>query len=193
MLLSIFPDVDIVLELAGVDLDHRTFTHSIIIWLGIGGIVTFLISLKSPRGSEVAIYLIAYMSHLVVGDILVEHINVLYPIGDFTIDSTIVSGSWQHICLEVMLIGFMALVVITKFKHKKKAFFSDHGAADSILYLLLILAISISLTYILNEFQFSLVQVLILIILHSLAIATIILLWIGSRSSKRQQYLISNL
>ena len=189
MLLSIFPDVDIVLGLAGVDLDHRTFTHSIIIWLGIGGIVTFLITLKSPRGSEVAIYLIAYMSHLVVGDILVEHINVLYPIGDFTIDSTIVSGSWQHICLEVVLIGFMALVVITKFKHRKKeSFFTDHGAADSILYLLLVLAISVSLTYILNEFQFSLVQVLILIILHSLAIATIILLWIGSRGSKRQQH-----
>jgi hypothetical protein len=194
MLLSILPDVDIVLELAGVDLGHRTFTHSIIIWLGIGGTVIFLISLKSRRGSEAAIYLIAYMSHLVIGDILVEHINVLYPIGDFTIDSTIRSSSLQHISLEAVLIGVMAVVVIIKFKHRKKepSFFSYHGIVDSYLYLLLVLAISISVIYVLNEFQLGLAHALLLIMLHSAAIATVILLWIKSKGTERQQHLVSN-
>jgi putative Mn2+ efflux pump MntP len=133
------------------------------------------------------------MSHLVIGDILVEHINVLYPIGDYTIDSTIRSSSLQHISLEAILIGFMAAVVITKFKHRKEeSFLTYHGAADSILYLLLVLAISVSFMYILNEFRFSLERVLILVILHSSAIATIILLWIGSRGSKPQQHIVPN-
>jgi membrane-bound metal-dependent hydrolase YbcI (DUF457 family) len=189
MLLSIFPDVDIVLELAGVDLGHRTFTHSIIIWLGIGGTVIFVISLKSRRGSEAAIYLIAYMSHLVIGDILVEHINVLYPIGDFIIDSTIRSSSLQHISLEAVLIGLMAAVVIIKFKHREKemSLFSYHGTADSFLYLLLVLAMFISAIYILSEFRLSLVDVLMLVTLHCAAIATIILLWIESRVQRKQR------
>jgi membrane-bound metal-dependent hydrolase YbcI (DUF457 family) len=197
MLLSISPDIDIVLGLVGIDLDHRTFTHSIIIWLVIGGTIIFLISLKlkSRGGSEAAIYLIAYMSHLMIGDIIVEYINILYPIGDFTINSTIRSGSLKHISIEAILIGLMAAVVITKFKGRKKesSLFIYHGITDSFLYVVLVLAIAVSAIYILNEFQLSLVHVLILVMLHSGAIAIIILLWVESKcTQRRQQHLASN-
>jgi len=182
MLLSVLPDIDIVLGLAGIDLVHRTITHSIIIWFIVGGAIVFLISLKYKRGSEAAIYLTAYMSHLVIGDIVVEYINIFYPIGDVTVYSPIESGSMQHISLEAILVGLMSTVVITKFKNRKKKLFhfGYHARVDSFLYLLLILAIIISAIYIIVEFQFSLVYVSILIILHSAAIATIILLWIAS-------------
>jgi membrane-bound metal-dependent hydrolase YbcI (DUF457 family) len=197
MLLSVLPDVDIILGLAGIDLGHRTLTHSIIIWSIVGGAIVFLISLKYKRGSEAAIYLIAYMSHLVIGDIIVENINIFYPIGDVTIYSTIESGSLQHISLEAILVGLMATVVITMFKHRKKnsCRFGYRATADSFLYLLLILAIPISAIYIIIEFQFSLVYVSILVILHSAAIATIILMWIvskGTKGTKRQQHLVSS-
>jgi len=185
MLLSVLPDIDIVLGFAGIDLVHRTITHSIIIWFIVGGALVFLISLKYKRGSEAAIYLIAYMSHLVIGDIVVEYINIFYPIGDVIVYSPIESGSIQHISLEAILVGLMATVVITKFRNRKKKLFhfGYRARVDSILYLLLILAILISAIYIIVEFQFSLVYVSILIILHSAAIATIILLWIASRET----------
>ena len=52
MFLSVLPDVDIILGLAGIDLGHRTLTHSIIIWSIVGGAIVFLISLMYKRGSE---------------------------------------------------------------------------------------------------------------------------------------------
>jgi hypothetical protein len=85
--------------------------------------------------------------------------------------------------------------VIIKFKHRKKepSLFSYHGIVDSFLYLLLVLAISISVIYVLNEFQLGLAHALILIMLHSAAIATVILLWVKSKGTERQQHLVSNL
>ena len=74
------------------------------------------------------------MSHLVIGDIIVEYINIFYPIGDVTIYSTIESGSLRHISLEAILVGLMATVVITMFKHRKKNSprFGYRATADSI-------------------------------------------------------------
>ena len=197
MLLSVLPDVDIILGLAGIDFGHRTLTHSIIIWSIVGGATVLLISLRYKRGSEAAVYLIAYMSHLVIGDIMVEYNNIVYPIGDVTIYSTIESGSLQHISLEAILVGLVATVVITMFKSRKKNLFrfEYRAAADSFLYLLLILAITISAIYIIVEFHFSLVYLSILAMLHFVAIATIILLWVlskGTKDTKWQQHLVSS-
>lgn len=197
MLLSVLPDIDIILGLAGIDLGHRTLTHSIIISLIVGGAIVFLISLKYKRGSEAAIYLIAYMSHLAIGDIVVEYINIFYPIGDVTIYGAIESGSLQHISLEAILVGLMVTTVIIMFKHRKKnsSRFGYRPTADSLFYLFLVLAIAISAIYIITEFQYSLVYVSILVLLHSAAIATIILLWIvskGTKDTKRQQHLVSS-
>ena len=185
MLLSVLPDVDIILGLAGIDLGHRTHTHSIIIWSIVGGAIVFLISLRYKRGSEAAIYLMAYMSHLVIGDIIVEYNNIFYPIGDVTIYSTIESGSLEHISLEAICVGLMATVVITMFKSRKRNLsrFGYRAPTDSFLYLLLTFAIAISAIYITVEFQFSLVYVSILAMLHSVAIGTIILLWVVSKGT----------
>ena len=197
MLLSVLPDVDIILGLAGIDLGHRTLTHSIVIWPIVGGAIVFIISLKYKRGSEAAIYLIAYMSHPVIGDIIVEYTNIFYPIGDVTIYGPIESGSLEHISLEAILVGLMAAAVITMFKHRKGDLsrFGYRATADSFLYLLLVLAIAVSGIYIIIEFQYSLLYASIIVILHSAAIATIILLWIvskGTKDAKRQQHLVSS-
>ena len=197
MLLSVLPDVDIILGLAGIDLGHRTFTHSIIIWFIVGGAMVFLISLKYKRGSEAAIYMKPSISYLVIGDIIVEYTNIFYPIGDVTIYGAIESGSLQHISLEAVLVGLMATVVISMFKHRKKdsSRFGYHAATDSFLYLLLISAIPISAVYVVIKFQFSMAYVSILVILHSAAIATIVLLWLvskGTKDTKRQQHLLSS-
>ena len=80
MLLSILPDIDMVFRLAGIDLGHRTFTHSAIIWLLIGGITISFFTIKYRKGSAAAVYLIAYLSHLLIGDIIVAPINLLYPL-----------------------------------------------------------------------------------------------------------------
>jgi membrane-bound metal-dependent hydrolase YbcI (DUF457 family) len=49
MFLSILPDVDLVFRLAGIDLGHRTITHSAIIWLIVGGILIVFHNKVSKR------------------------------------------------------------------------------------------------------------------------------------------------
>ena len=51
MFLSILPDVDLVFRLAGIDLGHRTITHSAIIWLIVGGILISFFTIKYRKGS----------------------------------------------------------------------------------------------------------------------------------------------
>ena len=75
MFLSILPDIDILFRLAGVDLGHRTLTHSVIIWLVAGVILISFFTIKYRKGLIAAVYLIAYLSHLVIGDIFVAPIN----------------------------------------------------------------------------------------------------------------------
>lgn len=124
MFLSILPDIDILFRLAGVDLGHRTLTHSVIIWLVAGVILISFFTIKYRKGLIAAVYLIAYLSHLVIGDIFVAPINILYPLGDFIVNSPIKNGSWQHIFLEILFFTLMATIVITRyysFKRKNEA------------------------------------------------------------------------
>ena len=65
--LSILPDIDIIFRIAGIELGHRTITHSAIVWLIIGGILVSFFRLKYQKGSEAAVYLVAYLSHLIIG------------------------------------------------------------------------------------------------------------------------------
>jgi membrane-bound metal-dependent hydrolase YbcI (DUF457 family) len=178
MFLSILPDVDLVFRLAGIDLGHRTITHSAIIWLIVGGILISFFTIKYRKGSVAAVYLIAYLSHLVVGDVLIPPINILYPVGDFIVTSPIKGGSFQHILLETLLFALMASVVITKyylFKRRNKDIFlfRYRRKMDTLLYAVLILAIIVSVFFVLNKFELSLVDVSIVALLHSSAIFVI--------------------
>jgi hypothetical protein len=122
--------------------------------------------------------LIAYLSHLVIGDVLIAPINILYPVGDFIVTSPIKGGSFQDILLETLLFALMASVVITKYYSFKRRnedifLFRYHREMDTLLYPVLILAIIVSVFFVLNKFELSLVDVSIVALLHSSAIFVI--------------------
>jgi membrane-bound metal-dependent hydrolase YbcI (DUF457 family) len=196
MFLSILPDIDILFRLAGMDLGHRTFTHGIIIWLVVGGILISFFTIKYGKGLEVAVYLIAYLSHLVIGDTFVGPINILYPLGDFIVNSPIKGGSLQHIFLEILLFTLMATIVITRYysfkmKNEDIFLFRYHCKTDKFLYPVLILAIIISFFYVVAEFEFSLVEISVLMLLHIALVSIIMLIWLASKCAKRQECVVS--
>ena len=189
MFLSILPDIDLVFRLAGIDLGHRTITHSAIIWLIVGGILISFFTIKYRKGSVAAVYLIAYLSHLVVGDILIAPINILYPLGDFIVNSPIKGRSLQHVLLETLLFTLMANVGITRYYSFKSGnedifLFRYHCKMDTFLYPVLILAIIISVFFVLYEFELRLLEVSIVTLLHSAAIFVIMLIWLVSKYTK---------
>jgi membrane-bound metal-dependent hydrolase YbcI (DUF457 family) len=196
MFLSILPDIDILFRLAGMDLGHRTFTHGIIIWLVVGGILISFFTIKYGKGLEVAVYLIAYLSHLVIGDTFVGPINILYPLGDFIVNSPIKNGSLQHIFLEILFFTLMATIVITRYysfrrKNEDIFLFRYHCKMDTFLYPVLILAIIISFFYVVARFEFSLVEISVLMLLHIAVASIIMLIWLTSKCAKRQERVVS--
>ena len=197
MLLSILPDIDMIFRLVGIDLGHRTFTHSAIIWLIIGGITISFFTIKYRKGSVAAVYLIAYLSHLVIGDVIVAPINLLYPLGDFIVNSPIKGGSLQHIMLETVLFALMAAVVITRyylFKSRSEDIFlfRYHYKVDTFLYPVLVLAITVSFFYVVAEFELNLVELSVLTLLHFGIISLIVLIWLVSKSARRQERIVYN-
>jgi hypothetical protein len=196
MFLSILPDIDILFRLAGMDLGHRTFTHGVIIWLVVGGILISFFTIKYGKGLIAAVYLIAYLSHLVIGDTFVAPINILYPLGDFIVNSPIKNGSLQHIFLEIIFFTLMATIVITRyysFKRKNEDIFlfRYHCKMDTFLYPVLILAIIVSFFYVLSGFEFSLVEISVLMLLHIAVVSIIMLIWLASKCAKRQERVVS--
>jgi membrane-bound metal-dependent hydrolase YbcI (DUF457 family) len=196
MFLSILPDIDILFRLVGMDLGHRTFTHGVIIWLVVGGILISFFTIKYGKGLIAAVYLIAYLSHLVIGDTFVAPINILYPLGDFIVNSPIKNGSLQHVSLEILFFTVMATIVITRyysFKRKNEDIFlfRYHCKMDTFLYPVLILAIIISFFYVVAEFEFSLVEISVLMLLHIALVSIIMLIWLASKCAKRQECLVS--
>jgi membrane-bound metal-dependent hydrolase YbcI (DUF457 family) len=194
MFLSILPDIDIVFRLAGTDLGHRTLTHSVIIWLAVGGILISFFTIKYRKGSVAAVYLIAYLSHLVAGDVLIPPINILYPLENFIIDSPIKNVSLQHILLETVLFALMAAVVITRYYSFKRRnedifLFRYHCKMDTFLYPTLTLAIIVSFFYVVAESEFSLFEVSVLMLLHTAAVSMIILIWLASKRAERQEHM----
>lgn len=194
MFLSILPDIDIVFRLAGTDLGHRTLTHSVIIWLAVGGILISFFTIKYRKGSVAAVYLIAYLSHLVVGDVLIPPINILYPLENFIIDSPIKNVSLQHILLETVLLALMAAVVITRYYSFKRRnedifLFRYHRKMDTFLYPTLTLAMIVSFFYVVAESEFSLFEVSVLMLLHTAAVSMIILIWLASKRAERQEHM----
>jgi membrane-bound metal-dependent hydrolase YbcI (DUF457 family) len=196
MFLSILPDIDIVFRLAGTDLGHRTFTHSVIIWLVVGGILISFFTIKYRKGSVAAVYVIAYLSHLVIGDVLIPPINILYPLGNFIIDSPIKNVTLQHILLETLLFTLMAAVVLTRYYSFKRRndddifLFRYHCKMDTFLYPTLTLAIIVSFFYVVAESEFSLAEISGLILLHTTAVSVIILIWLASKCAKRQEHML---
>ena len=191
MFLSILPDIDIIFRIAGIELGHRTITHSAIIWLIIGGILVSFFRLKYQKGSEAAVYLVAYLSHLIIGDILVGPINILFPIGDFIIRSQI--EGVRYFLLETLVFTLMSTVVLSNYyffrKKKNDTFlFHYHSKIDGFLYPVLISALIIF--YVLATFELGLFEASIVAPLHIAAVCLIILMWRVSKNTKIQRRLV---
>ena len=190
MFLSILPDIDIIFRLAGLDLGHRTITHSAVIWLalGMGAIVILFLTTRTRKGRMVAVYLLAYLSHIVIGDIIVGPINVLYPIGDLVVNSPI--NGVEYYLVEAAVFTVMASVVITKYYSFKKRMDEDtflfryHCKVDSLLYPILILALITSFFYVLVKFELDLFEISVMAPLHFFAICLIVIMWRVSKNAR---------
>jgi membrane-bound metal-dependent hydrolase YbcI (DUF457 family) len=199
MFLSILPDIDIIFRLAGLDLGHRTITHSAIIWLalGVGVIIILFLTSRTRKGRMAAVYLLAFLSHIVIGDIIVGPINVLYPIGDLVVNSPI--NGIEYYLVEVGVLTVMASVVITEYYSFKKRMDEDtflfryHCKIDSLLYPILILALITSFFYVLVKFELDLFEISVLAPLHFFAICLIVFMWRVSKNAraKTQKELVS--
>ena len=211
MFLSILPDVDMVFRFAGIDFGHRTITHSGVTWLMVGAVILCMV----PRGrgyerGSLGIYLIAYLSHIFIGDTLVAPINIFHPLGEFVIHSSILVGSSFHIVIEGMLLALMAAIVITKYysynrsirnkdgNHKNDYsdfLFRYHHKLDGLFYPVLISAIAVSLFYLSYEFEFSILFLtsfgndvneigMQIILLHLAVIPIVTLMWLTSKGNR---------
>src|SRR5919112_776271 len=76
LFLSILPDVDILFRFIGIDIDHRSVTHSLIEITII--LCVFLLKYRRP---SIIVYCTAYLSHVAIGDLIVGPLNLLYPLG----------------------------------------------------------------------------------------------------------------
>lgn len=211
MFLSALPDVDIIFRSIGIALGHRTFTHSLIITLLIGGLLIFLLGRNRKSGITLAIYVIAYLSHILIGDIVVGSINIVYPFGYLLMDSRINSWSLSHLIIESIVFIMMAsIVVISYYLYKKDGrrkgvgsriecanyddgysffLFVYHRNLDGLFYPIIIVAIIVSLIYLSFDFDFillwteNLLGIIVLVALHTIAIAIILLMWTTSRKA----------
>jgi membrane-bound metal-dependent hydrolase YbcI (DUF457 family) len=198
MLLSVLPDIDLGFKLLGIDPGHRTFTHSAILALIVSVAAAFITKLQK----SVLVYSIAYFTHILIGDILINSVNILYPFGVFQVGVGIQLGvgikfnSLTHIIIEFLpLIGMTAIVIREYFLYKKgvgDSILFHHSSLDHILYIFVILAVITSFVYLMvNEIKYNAlsldanklleIRLILMIMLHISAIAIITFIWAISR------------
>jgi LexA-binding, inner membrane-associated putative hydrolase len=150
MFLSTLPDIDLVFRLLGLELGHRSVTHSAIIWA-----IVALAFFAKYRRISVAVYSLAYLSHVVIGDLVVGPINLLYPIGNFVVSGGIRFGTISHTMTEGILFAIMAIIIIIQnlYKHNSRqhTLLFHYSTLDSLFYPVLIAEIIISPIFVLSD------------------------------------------
>ena len=180
MFLSIAPDIDIFLQSAWIG-SHRSMTHSAILCIILASIFI------AKYGKPALIYSLAYMQHIVIGDIVVGPVNLFYPFGTLSVDLGIKYGSLVHVLLELLLsIGMLAIILY----YRRRSFFIFEFAyrrADPFMCCILILSLTVSLAYIIHEdnyllslFKQSEITFSSFILSYALATIAIVLLWLHS-------------
>jgi hypothetical protein len=203
MFLSIFPDIDILFRFAGTDIAHRSITHSLIVF----SVILCVLFMKYRRPSA-AVYCIAYLSHIAIGDLIVGPLNLLYPFGIFYLSSGIEFKTSEHLLLEGLVLTVMAIIVIGRYlcnqKYRHTFPFEYSKKLDTIFYPIIILAVIVSPVFLLDESQkelpgfansfflifrsFDDFDAIAILTLHSIALVIIIFLRIISRQSNYLQY-----
>ena len=201
MFLSILPDIDIVFRLVGIDLGHRSITHSLLV-----SMIVWSVLLIKYRKPSVVLYFIAYLSHIVVGDLIVGPLNLLYPFEHFYVNGGIDFKTPDHLVIEGFLLLIMAVMVFSRYLCNRRlhTFPFVYTKLDPFFYPILIMSIIVSLFFLLDPSQKELIEfpnsVLLLfqpfndykitaiIALHAISIAIIIFLWLISRRNFHVQY-----
>ena len=204
MLLSVLPDIDLGFKLLGIDPGHRTFTHSAILALIVSIAAVFIAKLQK----SVLVYSIAYFTHVLIGDILINSVNILYPFGVFQLGVGIKFNSLTHIIIEFLpLIGMTAIVIREYFLYKKgvgDSILFHQSSLDHILYIFVILAVITSFVYLMvNEIKYNAlslngnklleIRLILMIVLHISAIAIITFIWAISRIDKNKAKLFNKI
>jgi LexA-binding, inner membrane-associated putative hydrolase len=176
MFLSIAPDVDIFFQSAGIG-SHKSITHSAIL-------CTFFASIVIAKyGKPALIYSLAYLQHIVIGDIIVGPINLLYPFGNLLVDLGIKYGSLVHIVLELVLSSCMLAIILYDRRRSCYLFEFAYRRADLFVYCVVILSLIVSITYIIYEdkyllllFKESVIRLSSFILSYIIAMIAIVLL-----------------
>jgi LexA-binding, inner membrane-associated putative hydrolase len=150
MFLSTLPDIDLLFRLFGIEFGHRSITHSTIIWT-----IVALAFFAKYRRISVAVYSLAYLSHVVIGDLVVGPINLLYPIGSFVVSGGIRFGTISHTMTEGILFAIMAIIIIMqnlyKYNSRQHTLLLHYSTLDSLFYPVLIAEIIISPIFVLSD------------------------------------------
>jgi hypothetical protein len=194
MFFSILPDVDIVFRFLGIDLGHRSITHSLIIATIVGGVV--LIKYRKP---SVMLYFFAYLSHIFIGDLVIGPLNLLNPFGQYFVSGVADFKTSEHLLIEGVLLIVMATIVFGQYLRNRRvhSFPFRFTKLDSFFYPIVISALIISLFFVLDQSQRELTEfpksvflviqspidykIIAIIVLHAIGIAIISFLWIVSR------------
>jgi hypothetical protein len=114
MILATLADIDILFELAGIT-SHKTYTHSLILSVMIVPAIIFAISRwRKASFRAAAIYIMAYMLHIAIGDIVIGGTNILYPFGNLMIGTEIGYGTVIHQAIEFILLAATATIIVSK-------------------------------------------------------------------------------
>ena len=107
LFLAALPDIDLVLGIFGIQ--HRTWTHSVLLW----SIAFTPIFIKYKK---IAIpYFVAVISHIIFGDAIVGRNNPIWPIGNFNFSLGYGLMSIQNIALEATgLVIFLSWILKSK-------------------------------------------------------------------------------
>jgi LexA-binding, inner membrane-associated putative hydrolase len=190
MLLSIAPDVDIFFQLAGIG-SHKSITHSAILCALLASIFI------AKYGKPALIYSLAYLQHIIIGDIMVGPINLLYPFGNLSVDIGIKYGSLLHILLELSLSICMLWIILYDRRRSRYLFEFAYRRADLLVYCIVLLSLIVSFTYIIYGdkyllllFKESGIRLSSFILSYLLTIIAIVLLCIHSRPSQDKSWMM---
>jgi membrane-bound metal-dependent hydrolase YbcI (DUF457 family) len=115
LFLAALPDIDLLLGIVGIQ--HRTWTHSVLVWS-----VIFAPLFVMYRKRSIP-YFLAPIQHIIFGDAIVGAWNrPLYPISHFNFSLGYGLLSIENIALEAAGLGIFILLVLAT-KNARRAFF----------------------------------------------------------------------
>jgi hypothetical protein len=161
MVIGIIPDIDIVTQSLGI-MPHKTFTHSLIVSPVITGSIFIVTRVGFKQTLAVAmIYSLAYVQHI-MDDVVIGTLNILYPIGNLPLGIGIAYGSLTHEIIEILLLVVAASIIVGKSFRSINNSTDDRMATyslfrfsitDKISYIILIVSLLISFSYLLYELK----------------------------------------